>query len=192
MSTAAEPSISFFYKSNKSLDNCLCLLVVRDSEKKFTYNWRRIGKVAPGKEYRTKFGLEDDFFDLDDLAIYFFDKGKEVLTGGRRQLQYFTQPTLKDFTAERNRRIKTLAEGSFDPSPYKPIDSYLYGFAGSNAGTEVVFHISKLGFVKDLTIKNAKSKEIKSKLLYQLSKVTLLPRIENGELRSSRVSTKLK
>jgi TPR repeat protein len=189
--TGNEPAIAFYYKSNHPLENCLCLLVVKNSEGAYTYNWRRIGKVNPNREYKTRFGLEDDFFDNEDLAIYFFENGEEILSDGRRQLQYFTQSGLDDFTKKRNDEIKRLAGGSAQTSPYKPISSYLYGFLESNRGTQVELQVSKLGFIKGIEISNAKDKDTKSKLLYQLSKVTLFPRIVDGELQQSKVRTTL-
>lgn len=189
--TGNEPSVAFEYQSNVALSNCICLLVVRDSDKKFNYNWRRIGKVSPDRKYKTKFGLDDAFFDLEDLAIYFFDNGKEVLSDGRRQLQYFIQPELEKFTFTRNTKTKDLKEGTFGPTLYKSIDTYLYGFVGSNAGTTIEMQVSKLGFIKDIQIRNAKDNDTRSKLLYQLSKVTLLPRVIDGELASSRITMTL-
>jgi len=119
------------------------------------------------------------------------DRGKEVLSDGRRQLQYFIDPDLETFTFTRNKKTKDLKDGTFGSSLYKSIDTYLCGFADSIAGTTIEMQVSKLEFVKNIQIRNATSREIKSKLLYQLSNVTLLPRVIDGELVSSRITTTL-
>ncbi len=190
--TGLDPAVSFYYKSNTALENCLCLLVVRNSDGEFTYNWRRIGKVVPEREYRTKFGLDDYFFELDDLALYFFDGGQEVLTDARRQLQFFTRTDLERFTKSRNKRIEEPSDNPPNPAPYRSIDSYLYGFTSSNAGVKVNFTFTPLGFIQDIEIENAKDRKTKSELLYQLSKVTLYPKIVDGEYVKTNITTTLR
>ncbi len=185
--TGQEASSTFFFIPDSMIDNCLALLVYKE-QGNYSYIWKRVGKLQPDKEYIARFKLNFRYFNQENLAIYFFNDGKEVLSNGRRQLQFFIDSGLKKFTDSRDKLTEESTKSDKNPSLFKDLKYYVSESGDSISNIKVTLHISKYGYVKSLNISGTKDTTILNSLIQQLSRATVYPKIIGGKPSSSKIA----
>ena len=190
--TGQEPSITVRCQSETSLQDVYFLLVIKNVGGSVNYHWRALGDMRANREYKKRIPLEDRFFDGDDFALYFFTKGKELITDQRRQLHYFIEDGIQAFTKARSRYLEGREGQTMPPQLYETIPNHRFGDLTYPKGYEATFTISELGFVSDLDIPDHLNAKARERFFEVLGKLRFFPHIKDGKPARSRVRMEIK
>lgn len=189
--TGQEPSITVRCQSEKPIEDVYFLLVIKNLGGSINYHWRSLGDMRANREYRKWIALEDQFFDGDDFALYFFTKGKELITDKRRQLQYFIEDGIQAFTKARSEYLEGREGKTLPPLLYETIPIHRFGDLTYPKGFDANFIISDLGFVSDLDIPDHLNAEAKERFFEVLGKLRFYPHIKDGKPAWSRIKMEI-
>ena len=189
--TGQEPSITVRCQSEKPIEDVYFLLVIKNLGGSINYHWRSLGDMRANREYRKWIALEDRFFDGDDFALYFFTKGKELITDNRRQLQYFIEDGIQAFTMARSEYLEGREGKTLPPLLYETIPIHRFGDLTYPKGFDANFIISDLGFVSDLDIPDHLNAEARERFFEVLGKLRFYPHIKDGKPAWSRIQMEI-
>ena len=179
--TGQEPSITVRCQSEKSLQDVYFLLVIKNLGGAINYHWRALGDMRANREYKKQIFLKDRFFDGDDFALYFFTKGKELITDIRRQLQYFIEDGVQAFTKARSNYLEEREGETLPPRLYETIPTHRFGDLTYPKGFGATFTISDLGFVSDLDIPDHLKADARDRFFRGIGKVAFLSSYKRTE-----------
>lgn len=189
--TGHEPSITVRCQSEKPIEDVYFLLVIKNLGGSINYHWRSLGDMRANREYRKWIPLEDRFFDGDDFALYFFTKGKELITDRRRQLQYFIEDDIQAFTRARSQYLEGREGKTLPPLLYETVPTHRFGDLTYPKGFNAIFRISDLGFVSDLNVPDHLNAEARERFFEVLGKLRFYPHVKDGKPAWSRIKMEI-
>ncbi len=109
----------------------------------------------------------------------------------RKQLRYFIEDDVQDFTKARSNYLEEGEGKTLPPRLYETIPNHRFGDLTYPKGFKATFTISELGFVSDLDIPDHLNAKARERFYEVLGKLRFFPHIKDGKPARSRVQIEI-
>ncbi|MCC5833297.1 MAG: sel1 repeat family protein [Opitutales bacterium] len=180
--TGGDPRLVGEIRVDRDLQDVLMLVVNENKAHEPKFHWFRIGNLRADRSSRISEFLPEIIWDRNDLSIFFFSGGKELLSPLRKQAIYRNRPVDSRFQSAK-------LDGQRNTDPTETRGAELWSAADTRfvsdrleSGTEIEFllNINSLGLVDGFELISEGFEEIPDSVIQGLLKLQFYPALEEG------------